>query len=258
MTDEIKFPLLKASDIDVRIDDLREIHYNGSSYIKCRLLLYKNARVDMKYLDSMFGPMNWQRKHTLINNELFCSIEVWDHDKKCWVCKEDVGVASNYQAEKGRASDCFKRAAVNWGSGRELYTAPNITFNLAQNEASIDGKKIKVAFGVSFHVGHIAYNEDREITELVILDANGYGRFFYPASLKTSYLQPSPQGQSQARNVSQPSGGNSGAVNVRSAPSPYMCLSCGVEISQTVRRISVEKTGKALCMSCRNKALSNK
>lgn len=287
MTDEIKFPLLKASDIDVRIDDLREIHYNGSSYIKCRLLLYKNARVDMKYLDAMFGPMNWQRKHTLINNELFCSIEVWDHDKKCWVCKEDVGVASNYQAEKGRASDCFKRAAVNWGSGRELYTAPSITFNLAQNEASIDGKKIKVAFGVSFHVGHIAYNEDREITELVILDANGYGRFFYPASLKTSYLeqhpeaaqapvqytqkpvqnaqaaprsvQPSsPQGQSQARNVSQPSGGNSGAVNVRSAPSPYMCLNCGVEISQTVRRISVEKTGKALCMSCRNKALSNK
>lgn len=145
--------------------------------------------------------------------------------------------------------------------GRELYTAPSITFNLAQNEASIDGKKIKVAFGVSFHVGHIAYNEDREITELVILDANGYGRFFYPASLKTSYLQQHPeaaQGQSQVRNVSQPSGGNSGAVNVRSAPSPYMCLNCGVEISQTVRRISVEKTGKALCMSCRNKALSNK
>ena len=65
-------------------------------------------------------------------------------------------------------------------------------------------------------------------------------------------------GQSQVRNVSQPSDGNSGAVNVRSAPSPYMCLNCGVEISQTVRRISVEKTGKALCMSCRNKALSNK
>ena len=157
---------------------------------------------------------------------------------------------------------------------------------MAKNEASIDGKKIKIAFGVSFHVGHIAYNDDREITELVILDANGYGRFFYPASLKASYLQqhpeaaqapvqytqkptqnaqgasrsaqPSQQGQSQARQVTQPSNGNSGAVNVRSAPSPYMCLNCGVEISQTVRRISVEKTGKALCMSCRNKELSNK
>ena len=46
MTDEIKFPLLKASDIDVRIDDLREMNYNNSSYVKCRLLLYKNARVD--------------------------------------------------------------------------------------------------------------------------------------------------------------------------------------------------------------------
>lgn len=82
MTDEIKFPLLKASDIDVRIDDLREMNYNNSSYVKCRLLLYKNARVDMKYLDAMFGPMNWQRKHTLINNELFCSIEVWGPRQK--------------------------------------------------------------------------------------------------------------------------------------------------------------------------------
>ena len=40
--------------------------------------------------------------------------------------KEDTGTESNTEAEKGLASDSFKRACVNWGIGRELYTAPSI------------------------------------------------------------------------------------------------------------------------------------
>ena len=43
-----------------------------------------------------------------------------------WVCKEDTGTESNTEAEKGLASDSFKRAGFNWGIGRELYTAPLI------------------------------------------------------------------------------------------------------------------------------------
>ena len=31
---------------------------------------------------------------------------------------------SNTEAQKGEASDSFKRACFNWGIGRELYTAP--------------------------------------------------------------------------------------------------------------------------------------
>lgn len=40
--------------------------------------------------------------------------------------KSDCGVESNTEAQKGEASDSFKRACFNWGIGRELYTAPFI------------------------------------------------------------------------------------------------------------------------------------
>ncbi|MBO7273338.1 MAG: hypothetical protein J6V22_00635, partial [Clostridia bacterium] len=36
------------------------------------------------------------------------------------------GTESNTEAQKGEASDSFKRACFNWGIGRELYTSPFI------------------------------------------------------------------------------------------------------------------------------------
>jgi hypothetical protein len=42
------------------------------------------------------------------------------------VWKSDCGVESNTEAQKGEASDSFKRACFNWGIGRELYTSPFI------------------------------------------------------------------------------------------------------------------------------------
>ena len=90
----------------------------------CSLLLYKDARVDMRILDETFGPMNWQRHHGRDNAN--CIISVWDDDKKQWIEKEDTGTESNTEAAKGLASDSFKRAGFNWGIGRELYDAPFI------------------------------------------------------------------------------------------------------------------------------------
>lgn len=100
----------------------------------CSLLLYKDARVDMRMLDEVYGPNNWQRSHELINGNLFCTISVWDADKGVWVNKQDVGTESNTEKEKGQASDAFKRAAFNWGIGRELYTAPFIWITLDSSE----------------------------------------------------------------------------------------------------------------------------
>ena len=45
--------LLKAKEIECRIGSINE---RGLT-----LLLYKNARADMKILDETFGIMNWQR-----------------------------------------------------------------------------------------------------------------------------------------------------------------------------------------------------
>ena len=53
-------------------------------------------------------------------------MSIWDDTKGQWISKEDTGTESNTEAKKGLASDSFKRACVNWGIGRELYTAPFI------------------------------------------------------------------------------------------------------------------------------------
>lgn len=113
---EYMFRDLKSSEIEVRVATCSE---KGIS-----LLLYKNARVDQDILDETVGAMNWQRHHTRDNAN--CIISIWDENKRQWIEKEDTGTESFSQAEKGLASDSFKRAGFNWGIGRELYTAPFI------------------------------------------------------------------------------------------------------------------------------------
>lgn len=127
----ITFSPLQACDIECRIAVVRK---TGVS-----LLLYKDARVDMRALDSSVGRMNWQRSHQIIDGNLYCTISIWDEEKKQWVSKQDVGVESYAEKEKGQASDSFKRAGFNWGIGRELYTAPFIWIPSSKCEISAKG-----------------------------------------------------------------------------------------------------------------------
>ena len=46
------------------------------------LLLYKDARVDMRLLDELYTPMGWKRSHAVIDGNLYCTIEIWDDSKK--------------------------------------------------------------------------------------------------------------------------------------------------------------------------------
>ena len=157
---ERMFRLLRADEIDVRIGQIKT-----SSTI---LLLYKDARVDMDILDETVGPMNWQRRHYLIGDNLHCEVSIWDEGKKCWVSKSDVGVESNTEKEKGEASDSFKRACVNWGIGRELYTGPPIRVNNSKiNWRKDDPKKT----WDTFYVSEIGYT-DAVITKLTIVNQN--------------------------------------------------------------------------------------
>lgn len=151
-------PLLKAEDIECRI---QKITKEGAI-----LLLYKTARVDMRILDEVYGEMNWQRHHEVVNGNLFCTISVWDSEKSQWVSKQDVGTESNAEAEKGQASDAFKRAGFAWGIGRELYDAPFIFV-----KAPIDKYD-------RFTVKEIKYSKtERKFTSLVIVDKNGKERY---------------------------------------------------------------------------------
>lgn len=89
---------LQPHEIKVRVQSITKTK-------KAICLLYTDARVVMDILDEAYGPMNWQRKHKMVGDELYGIIEVWDKDKKEWISKEDVGTESNTEATKGEASD---------------------------------------------------------------------------------------------------------------------------------------------------------
>ena len=118
----MKFRDLRADEIDIRVQSVKiDMDGNPKGVI---LLLYKNARGDMNILDETVGAENWQREHYECKGNLFCRVGIKCGDTYVW--KSDCGSESNTEAEKGEASDSFKRACFNWGIGRELYTSPFI------------------------------------------------------------------------------------------------------------------------------------
>lgn len=167
---EVKFRLLDADEIECRVGQ-QGTTKNGMAW--CSLLLYKDARCDMKRLDEVFGTEGWQRHHKLIGNCLVCTISIYDPTTQQWIEKEDVGTPNKTEAEKSMFSDSFKRAATNVGIGRELYTAPKIFLNLEPGD--MRGDKIKATFKVVC----IGYTSKRIISKLVIADGNGRPRYFY-------------------------------------------------------------------------------
>ena len=161
----IEFRLLEPDDIDLRV---------GTATAKgFSLLLYKNARADMLLLDEAVGPMNWMREHSRDNAN--CIVSIWDADKGAWVPKEDTGTESQTEKEKGLASDSFKRACVNWGIGRELYTAPFIWISghVIADQRARSGYKADQRYVSGLKVSAIDYSKKRTITKLVIEDQNG-------------------------------------------------------------------------------------
>ena len=169
-------PLLTANDMDCRA---AQVSTGQKGKVIAGLLLYKDARVDMRILDKVYGQTGWQREHDLIDGNLFCTISIWDDDKKQWIRKQDVGTESNTEKEKGQASDAFKRAAFNVGIGRELYTAPRISVELSEDEYTTENGKPKMKSYIRFHVGEVKYNEDREISYLTVLDNRNKPRFIW-------------------------------------------------------------------------------
>ena len=153
---------LKKNEIEVKV---KKVTAKG-----CLLLLYKTARVDMQMLDEEFGSKNWACDYKTINGVLYCGIGVYYGGD--WVYKWDCGIESREDGEgnekKGEASDAFKRAGFKWGIGRELYSAPFIWANVPTEK---DGDKYVLKDkSQKFIVKEIDYNEDGEISYLIIVD----------------------------------------------------------------------------------------
>lgn len=168
---ELIFRKLKPSEIEVRI---------GSTSKKTfTLLLYKDARVDMALLDEVVGKGRWQREHKILGNDIYCRVGIYNEELNQFVWYEDAGSSGSIEVEKSKASDSFKRACVNVGIGRELYTAPEI--KIWKKDENDDSYKYN-----SYFVKEIDY-KDNEISKLIICDEKtGEVVFSYPKGVKVA------------------------------------------------------------------------
>ena len=125
-----------------------------------------------------------EASHQEIGGNLYCTVEVWDKEKQQWIAKQDVDTESYTEKEKGQASDSFKRACVNWGIGRELYSAPFIWIPAEKAAIRYDGKRYTTS--EHFRVSAIGYDSGREINALEICNSKGFTVFRMQAKKEAS------------------------------------------------------------------------
>ena len=206
---------------DLRTDEI-ECRVQSQNKSGLCLLLYKDARVDMNILDETVGAANWQREHFECKGNLFCRVGIDINavhgvfDPK-WVWKSDCGVESNTEAQKGEASDSFKRACFNWGIGRELYTAP-FTW-IPADKCSINNGKCYDKFEVS-RITII----DKRITSLEIYNTSKKCVAF--SWDQTSFNKP---------RVELPT---------------YICADCGATVDSAMAARTQKAFGVCLCKDC--------
>lgn len=160
--------MLRADEIEVRV-----AHSVGDK--KCHLL-YIDSRAVTKFLDEWVGWNNWTTEFYPVNSQIVGKMGIWDETKNMWIWKSDVGSESNIEAEKGLISDCYKRMLVRFGV-TELYSAPDILL-------PDDGYGNK-----GYKVSEIEYNDNREITNLVIVNRFNKEVYRWDAGNKTTPKQ---------------------------------------------------------------------
>lgn len=222
------FRYLKEDEIECRVS---QVKLEGIT-----LLLYKTARTDADILDETVGADKWENDFKVIDEVLYGGIGVDYGNGMVW--KWDAGTESNMEADKGRASDAFKRAGFKHGIGRELYTAPYIFVPADKCNITKDRKCYD-----KFTVSWIDYTDGR-ITGLAIVNTKT-GREVYTMS--------------------------KGAV-LKADERPYPlipCDNCGKEIKParnskgeivSVLKIAEEtnkRFGKTLCAECAKQEKAN-
>ncbi len=152
----LNWKLLGPQDIEVKAQ-----FYEKDNKEKMTLMLYQNARTTMDAFDAQFGPFGWTCEYKDVGGQIYGRISVKDAETGEWIYKEDTGAKSNFEPEKGLASDIMKRVAVKWGYGRELYSTPKIYVNN-------DGYDCR-----GYKVSKIVYDENRRVIDLEIVNKFG-------------------------------------------------------------------------------------
>lgn len=162
----IKPRTLKPNEIEVRVQSVQ----NGTA----NMLLYIDSRAATELLDETYGMENWSFEFKEAGGKIFGRLSIYDTETNRWVYREDIGSESNIEAEKGFASDCYKRCLVRFGV-TELYSSPKITWK-------DDGYK-----NTGYKVSEIDYDDKRNITHLVIVNRFGNEAFRWDKGQKAKY-----------------------------------------------------------------------
>lgn len=169
----ISFRPLTEQEIEVRVARVTNAGVE--------LLLFKDARVDQNILDETVGAENWQCEYYECKNTLFCKVGILVNRGEQfneWVWKDNAGAPSNMEAQKGEASDAFKRACFCWGIGRELYTAPRIFVYADKCSKLVQGKNGKMQCYDDFRVAKVLI-EDGRIKGIRIVNDSNSGAVVY-------------------------------------------------------------------------------
>ena len=126
---------------------------------KAYVLAYVDARYVMERLDSVFGVFDWDRTHRIEGGNHICTIKIHhmieeknnhdDDDENSWGQElekivEDIAEPTDIEAAKGGASDAFKRAAVNLGISRVLYTLGDTKVTLNEYGSILDSEMTRL------------------------------------------------------------------------------------------------------------------
>lgn len=159
---DLNFRYLKPNELQIKCTDTK---YKGSA----TLLIFKDARVDMKVLDETCGRFGWQKDYKEIDGKVYCGVGILNTETNQYIWKWDTGTEGNFEAEKSEASDAFKRACFAWGLGRSLYNTPRVRIKCP--DTYYQGDRLTM----SFTVKSIAWDEQTdECVDLVIVDRNGH------------------------------------------------------------------------------------
>lgn len=114
----IKEPL-QPHEVEWRVQSAKNGHTIVVPYIQNRAV--------MNRLDEVHGEMYWKNHYRRWSDKgILCGISIYDRQGGTWVTKWDGADETNIEPTKGGLSDSMKRAAVQWGMGRDLYEYPTI------------------------------------------------------------------------------------------------------------------------------------
>ncbi len=122
-------------DIEWRIQTALEEQLRGVA------IPYVTNRAIQSRLDDVVGPENWHNEfkpwHSAGKKDAqICGISIY-FEGRGWIQKWDGAEDSDIEPIKGGLSDSMKRAAVQWGIGRTLYSMDMVWVNIEKRGRSL-------------------------------------------------------------------------------------------------------------------------